>query len=87
MLCLNTSLAALREEMLQSLVFESYDHARTVTWVVTGYKALTPGQTGAKVPWRVLDHPHANTSEMLSVPVHESTFAIVLGLFRPWTNR
>jgi len=39
---LNVSLASTCEETIQSLVFESYYHGRTVTWVVTGYKASTP---------------------------------------------
>lgn len=42
MFWLNTSLGSTREEALQSLVFESYDHTYSVTWVVTGYNALTP---------------------------------------------
>ena len=44
MLWLNTGLASMCEETLQSLVLESYDHVCTVTWVVTGCKALTKTQ-------------------------------------------
>lgn len=47
MFWLNTSFGSTREEALQSLVFESYDHTYSVTWVVTSYKTRTPKLTGA----------------------------------------
>jgi hypothetical protein len=38
---LNAGLASTGEETLQSLVLESHDHTISVTWVVTGHKALS----------------------------------------------
>jgi len=79
MLWLNTGLASMCEETLQSLVLESYDHVCTVTWVVTGCKALTKTQEQRIPPLKKGDttpiHPftHSPIHRFTHSPIHPFT--------------